>query len=466
MASPGLTLRPDQISLKKRASEHLRQGYKRVGVEAPTGTGKTVVAASMLGSAAERGFRSWFICHRRELLKGASSKFAAVNVDHGLIASGLRANPWPLVQVCSISTLLRCYEHLEKPRFVIWDEAHHLSARSWSQIHAYLPDAFHIGLSATWIRRDGAGLDQHFQVLVRSPDFDWFKRRGILVPYRHLAPNEMDLTGVRTRMGDYVRGELAAVGERYRIDQAAVTAYRKHVAGKRTIVFAVCVEESEKVVTCFRAAGISAEHVDAKTGETERDAIIERFARGETAVLSNVDLFGEGFDLPAVEAVLMLRGTQSLSLHLQQIGRCLRPSPGKTCATVIDLVGNWRRHGLASEARQWSLEARPRTIGTMRNDLWRCEACTAVNASGPSCEACGAPPRPPAKRRSDVDLWCELVGDPELLKEIRGMSHYQLLAWADNERHARMAAIVKGWKPGWAFHHLRERRAQSSGGAA
>jgi DNA repair protein RadD len=461
-----IELRPDQLEQKQEASALMRRGYKRVGISARTGTGKTVIASSMLKSAAERGFRSWFICHRRELLTGASRTFAEVGVDHGIIAAGFRANPTPLVQVASISSLLRCHERLDQPGFVIWDEAHHLSASSWNEIFSSLPDAFHIGLSATWTRLDGAPLDQ-FEVLVpQRRTFRWLVDRGILVPYAHLAPSEIDLRGIRVRMGDYVKAELVAAGERQHLNDKALRAYLKFTPGKRAIVFAVSIAESMKVAQLFRSNGVAAEHIDADTSMAARDAIIARFARGETLVLGNVDLFGEGFDLPAIEAVIQLRATQSLSLHLQQIGRGLRASPGKTSATVIDLVANWKRHGLASEDRQWTLEARSRPNGALRTDLWRCEACTAVNMPSPCCQVCGAPPRPAANRRGDVDIWLELIGNPDLLRQIRGMSHHQLLAWADDEPRARMAAIVRGWKPGWAYHHLRDRRAQAAGGAS
>jgi len=453
-----ITLRPDQLELKRKASEQLRLGHKRIAVEAPTGTGKTVVASSMLKTAAERGFRSWFICHRRELLTSASRTFAAVGVEHGIVGAGFTANPNPLVQVCSIGSLLKCYERLERPRFIIWDEAHHLDARSWAAIHAYLPDEFHVGFSATWTRLDGAGLGAYFDTLVRSPDFAWFAQRGILVPYDHLAPSQMNLAGVRTRMGDYIKSDLAIAVDRQHINDAAVKAYIKYARGKRAIAFAVSVVESQKAAQCFKAAGIPAEHVDAETNVAERDAIIARFASGETLILSNVELFGEGFDLPAVEVVLQLRATQSVALHLQQIGRALRRSPGKTRATVIDVVGNWKRHGRAGEYRDWTLDARPIAKGIVRTDLWRCTACTAINAVELACECCGAPPRPTVNCHAEVEIWRELIGDPKLIKQIREMPRSDLLAWASNERRAREAAIVKGWKAGWVFHHLRELR--------
>ena len=441
----------------------MRSGFKAVLVQAATGTGKTVVAADMLKTAAERGFPSWFINHRRELIKNSLATFANVGVDAGVISSGFPRNDRALVQICSIQTLLRCFESLPQPRFVIWDECHHLDAGSWAKIYHHLPDAFHVGFSATPIRLDGSSLAKYFQAMVRSPDVVWLQRRGILSKYRHLAPSDLDLSGVRARMGDYVRADLVAAIERHKLTENCVKAYQRFADGRRAVIFAPSIENSERAVELFRRAGITAEHVDGNSATEHRDAAIARFERGETLVLSNVDLFGEGFNVPQIEAVIMLRATLSVGLFLQMIGRCLRPSPGKADAVVIDMVGNWRRHGLASENRRWTLDPAPRRKPAPRTDLWVCESCKVVNPERAYCEACGVPPKPSAKRKSDVDLWLQLTSTPGLADELRRKSYAEVSAWADTPEKIRLVAMVRNFARGWAWHRIRELTVASGG---
>jgi hypothetical protein len=135
-----------------------------------------------------------------------------------------------------------------------------------------------------------------------------------------------------------------------------VPAWRKHADGKRTIVFAVGVDHSRAIATEFLKEGINAEHLDGETPNQERKDAIERFRSGETLVLSNCGLFTEGFDVPAIEAVQICRPTCSLILHLQMLGRTLRPAEGKDFARIIDHTENWKNHGLPDEDREWSLE--------------------------------------------------------------------------------------------------------------
>jgi superfamily II DNA or RNA helicase len=153
--------------------------------------------------------------------------------------------------------------------------------------------------------------------MVYGPAVRMLQRRGHLSPCRHLAPrSSLDLSGVRTRLGDYRRDDLSAAVDRSSIDDEGVGAYLRFARGKRALVFATSIAQSERVVDAFQRAGIPAEHVDGKTPAAERDAAIAKFERGETLVLSNVELFGEGFDVPGIEAVIMLRPTKSLPLFL------------------------------------------------------------------------------------------------------------------------------------------------------
>jgi DNA repair protein RadD len=450
-----LTLRPDQRDLRDRASAQFKAGNRRVLVQAPTGFGKTVLVSHMMGTAATRGFPSIFVVHRRELLKQASDAFTANGVRHGIIAAGSSPDPGQLVQVATIGALARKIPDLRRPRFVCWDECHHLPAPGWTSLQNAFADAFHIGLSATPRRLDGQGLRDHFDVMVRGPSVRWLQRRGYLSFCRHYAPSTIDLTGVRTRLGDYHRGDLVAAVDRSTIDDDAVNAYVRFASRKRALLFATSIEKSERTIDVFNFAGIPAEHVDGKTPAAERDAAIARFERGETLILSNVDLFGEGLDVPAIEAILMLRPTKSLGLYLQMAGRTLRPAANKRHAIIIDLVGNYTRHGLVDEDRNWSLDAPAAEAEDHSRRLTVCAACDLVAEHRAHCAACGAPPKP--YRRDDLELWQELVTEPGLSNRLRSMRRQELLQWADDERKLRIVALALGFRRGWAWHRKIER---------
>jgi DNA repair protein RadD len=390
-----MELRPYQAEGIGRLRQHLRDGARSVLWQMPTGAGKTASTAYMLRGAAERGKRAWFIVHRRELILQSHRAFQKAGVPHGIIAAGFDLATRQPVQICSVQTLARRLDRLQPPDLIVWDECHHLAAGSWGAIYERFPKAVHIGLSATPQRLDGQGLDGYFRHMVRGPSVRELIDGGYLVPYRLFAPSSPDLTGVHTRMGDYVRAEAAAAMDKPRIVGDCVEHYRRLAMGRRAVVFAVSIEASHRIVQGFQAAGIPAAHVDGETAADQRDAAIRAFERGETRVLSNVDLFGEGFDLPAIEAVILMRPTQSLSLYLQQVGRGLRSSPGKADCVILDHAGNCQRHGLPDEPREWTLAGGLAGVSRDASEdngppIRQCASCYAISPAGmEKCRECG-----------------------------------------------------------------------------
>jgi superfamily II DNA or RNA helicase len=215
--------------------------------------------------------------------------------------------------------------------------------------------------------------------------------QGYLSPYKLYAPANVDLSGVHKQMGDYARGELGAVMDKPKITGDAVQHYKKYCNGKRAIVFCVSIEHSKHVVEQFQKEGINAAHVDGETPDEERTASVEQFAKGNIQVLSNVELFGEGYDCPSLECAILLRPTQSLGLYCQQIGRALRPFEGKTSAIILDHVGNCERFGLPDTDRVWSLEGRDKSKGDYEAPVRICPACFGAQRPGPdACIFCGS----------------------------------------------------------------------------
>ena len=386
-----IVLRPYQQAAIDEARQAYKHGHRAALLQLPTGAGKTVTASTVVHGAALKGNRTWWLTHRRELSEQASQTFHQLGIPHGTVRAGYVSDPHALVQVASVQTIVRRIGALPPPSFMVFDECHHIGAAQWQEIFNAFPNARVLGLTATPWRLDGMGLGHFFGHMVSGPTVAELIEMGSLSPYRLFAPATPDLTGVKTAAGDYQRGALAQAMDKPAIVGDAIGHYRRLCAGKRAVAFAAGVENSKHIAAQFREAGIPAEHVDGSMPAEQRDAAVERFRRGETLVLSNSDLFGEGFDVPAIEAAILLRPTKSLSLYLQQVGRALRPLPGKTEAIILDHAGNSLTHGLPDDDREWSLEDRERRkkAEASESPVRQCEECFFVYRPAPKCPSCG-----------------------------------------------------------------------------
>jgi superfamily II DNA or RNA helicase len=403
-------LRDYQLEIIEKARQKMREGCKRFLITSPTGSGKTCLTAHMLKTAASKGMDSLFLVHRRELIKQSSNTFGAVNVRHGIISAGFRPDYVPHVQIGSIGTVGNRIHKIKKPTLIIWDECHHIASNSWTKIFHAFPDAFHVGLTATPERLDGKGLGKYFEHMIRGPEVEWLIDEGYLCKYVIYAPPGPSMENVKIRMGDFSKKE---VNEAYLTPQIlgdSVKLYRKHIDGKRAIVFSPSIEYSENLILAFNADGVRARHVDGESEEELRDGAIRSFKEDELKILSNVGLFGEGFDVPALDSVIDSSPTMSLSAYLQRFGRCLRPmyAPGmpletreqrfaaiaagpKPFAVYLDQAGNVLRHGLPDEFRDWDLEGRKgRDAKKQSAPIKTCGQCYAVNhAAAVFCKQCG-----------------------------------------------------------------------------
>jgi superfamily II DNA or RNA helicase len=385
-----LTLRTYQA----RAIEELRRVYRN-GATAPllvmpTGAGKTVVFAEIVRNAAERGRRVLILVHRRELVRQASNKLTAAAVEHGIIAAGNRST-LSNVQVASVQTLVR---HLAvqtwQPDLIIIDEAHHAAAGSWSRILNHWPAALRLGVTATPCRLDGRGLGDTFDALIEGPSVQMLTSDGYLSPAQIFAPPIVaDLSQVRRRAGDYANDQAAAAMTRPTVTGDAISHYQRLAKAQQAIAFCCNVAHAESVCSAFQAAGITSMLL--LGGTADRDAVVSAFAAGTIRLLVTVDVVSEGFDIPAASVAILLRPTQSLGLYLQQVGRVLRPAPGKDAAIILDHVGNVIRHGFPDENHQWSLEhgARPAGGGMVAPSVRTCPACFAAFKPQPICPCCG-----------------------------------------------------------------------------
>jgi superfamily II DNA or RNA helicase len=385
-------LRPYQQAAVDGVRDSFRAGRRRPLLVAPTGSGKTVIFSYVTASAAAKGNRTLILVHRAELLEQCHRSLSQMDVPHGLIASGLTPDRSQLTQIASVQTLVRRFDRVVAPDLIVIDEAHHATAGAWASVLAQYPNARVLGVTATPQRLDGKGLGQVFDDLIRGPEVTKLIDEGYLCKPVYYAPKTVDLTGVHMVAGDYNRAEVAERMDRPTITGDAVIHYRKYAEGQPCIVFCTGIKHAEHVAQAFNASGYRFKVIDGTLAKEERARRVLDLSSGALQGLVSVDIVSEGFDLPCVSTAILLRPTASLSLHLQQIGRVLRPSPGKQRAVILDHVGNCRRHGLAEELRDWSLDGiRKRGKRGPQDDVAdtrQCPECFAVHTPSPQCPQC------------------------------------------------------------------------------
>jgi superfamily II DNA or RNA helicase len=460
---PAIEERGYQTRLIERTRGSYATGHRAPLAVAPTGSGKTIIIAAIAAGANRKRRRTLVVEHRRELIRQACAKLAWAGVPHGVIAAGFDRSPDERVQVCSIQTVVRRLGDLPAFDLVVVDEAHHTCAETYRALIAAQPQAKLLGVTATPARLDGKGLGiEHggpFDDLLLGPTTAELIAAGFLARVRcFVAGQPPDFDSVRVQAGDYVAEDAAEVINTAVITGNAVDEYRQRADHQRALVYCCTVRHAEAVAETFRVAGYRAVCIHGKTPAAERDALIARLGTGEIEVLTSCEILGEGIDVPAVGAVILLRPTKSLVLHRQQIGRGMRPAAGKDALIVLDHVGNVLAHGLPEQEPAWSLAGVPKKPRSAVLLVKPCPTCGALNAlAARSCSACGhawldARLRPlPQVRPGHL-----VEQTSERLAAIRNMSYREVVSQRRSEAELRVYARHRGYDLGWVGHRLRE----------
>lgn len=393
--------------------------HRRVLLQAPTGAGKTVIFAELARRVSLRGKRVCILVHRRELLRQTCAKLADAGVAHATIEASAKGVSRSTVSVASVQTLARRLQHYAGAfDLIVVDEAHHAVAGQWRAITDAYPTAYVLGVTATPSRLDGRGLGDAFDDLIVGPTPRELIAADYLADYAAFAPpgGGPDLSGIRTRMGDYEAKGLAACMSAGKLVGDAVEHYERHADGRPAVAFCVTVAHAEAVAETFRASGYSATAVDGSLDNAERERRIAGLANGQVQVLTSCDLISEGLDIPGISAAILLRPTKSLGLYLQQVGRALRPKPDGSRAVILDHAGNVLMHGLPCVERPWSLTAPKKAKEKGRAPVRQCMECYAFSPAGAAeCEQCGTA-FPKATR--------EVEHEDGRLVEVRGSQFY------------------------------------------
>jgi superfamily II DNA or RNA helicase len=354
-----MNLRPHQDKL----IEDIRTAFKThksVLAVAPVGFGKTIISAYMGKRIIDKKNSMFFCVHTRDLITQTHKAFDKFSIPYGFIAAGYYSNKYP-IQICSINTLKNRLHKAPIPTMLVIDEAH-IGGPSWAKMINFYKEkgCFILGLTASPWKLNSQGLGEYFDTIVEGPTTKWLIDNKYLSNYRIFAPSKPDLSKSHTRMGDYVQEELEAIMDTPQITGCAISHWKKYAQGKRTIIFCTSIKHSKDITKQFNEAGISTEHLDGECTKEQRAETIRKLADGEILCISNCYLFTAGFDLSlqidrdiTIEAIVLLRPTQSLSLNIQMNGRVLRYKDYP--ALILDHANQTATHGLPCQDRKWTL---------------------------------------------------------------------------------------------------------------
>lgn len=459
-----MQLRDYQTAAIEGVRDAFRQRHRRVLLVAPTGAGKTVMFSYLANAMSRQGHRVLLLAHREELLQQISATLQRFAVPHGFIAARRPVEQAYLVQVAGVHTLKnRTGKLIWQPDWIICDEAHHATAGSWKAILDAYPKARVIGVTATPCRLDGTGLGDVFDHMVIGPQVADLIAAGYLSKVRYFCPATVDASKLKMRMGEYKAGDVDAAVNIPRVTGEAVAYYQKLCDGQPAVAFCASIKHSEHVAETFRAAGYRWTSLDSRMTPQERAQAVRDLGSDDLHGVSSCDIISEGFDLPIVSAAILLRPTASLGLYLQQVGRVLRPAPGKQHATIIDHVGNagcnragqWiEKHGFAGDVREWTLRGAGRRPKAQSVTL--CQRCYAVLPFGGwQCVNCGW-------KREIKERKIHKASDEAELREVEASKRQLRLEMRDAKTLEDWQAIARqrGYKPGWAVirHRLRMAR--------
>ena len=329
-------LRPYQREAIDAVHDHWREWNREMLVMA-TGTGKTYTAKCIIEDRLSNG-SVLFMAHRDELIEQARATFG----NAGKV-KGPETDIRPIT-VGSVQTLVN------RPRYegfktLVIDEAHHAVSESYQKVMALYPDAKVLGLTAT---PDRKGLGNVFEGIAYEYGLRDAVKDGYLSKIvARTIPIDIDLTNVKTRVGDFEVTGLVEALEPYLPEIAKSMV--EHAMDRKTVVFLPLVRMAQEFAEMLRGYGFDAREVDGQSAD--RKDTLEWFSHaGKSSVICNAMLLTEGYDCPDVDCVVVLRPTKVRSLYAQMVGRGTRLAPNKKDCLILDFLWLSTRHDLCRPA--------------------------------------------------------------------------------------------------------------------
>lgn len=447
----GKILRDDQTEAIQQLDDLIAQGSRRIVVQAPTGYGKTILAAAILKRELELGKRTLFCVPALSLIDQSIEAFQKQGIDDiGVIQAYHEMTNWDMpLQVASVQTLMK--RNIPPAQCVILDEVHRwfhfyekwLLDPAWNDIPI-------IGLSATpWTK----GLGAYFSDLLIAGTTQDMIDQGHLSDFRVYAPSSPDLKGVRTVAGDYHEGDLAKVMDRPKLVADVVETWQKLGEDRPTLCFGVDRAHAKNLQNAFIAAGIPAGYQDAYTKDDDRRAIRAKFHSGDYKIVCNVGTLTTGVDWD-VRCLILARPTKSEMLFVQIIGRGLRTAEGKDHCLILDHSDNHTRLGFVTDILHEKLNDGTKSVSASVDKIFlpkKCPKCSYLKPpKTPVCPACGFK----AEARPKIEI---LPGDlVELNRHKKQLEKEKSDKLWSNRRYVYnqllTLARLRGKKDGWAYY--------------
>lgn len=357
-------LRPYQLNHKQEIYQAWDDGCRSIMLQMPTGTGKTHLFVSIIKdlqlyhNKINSHCKILVLAHRNEILDQiCDTLYHKYNVPCGKIDKTNRSVEHNNIIVASVPTMVNRLSNYEDDfDLIVIDEAHHTLAANYKKIIRAFPSAKVLGVTATPYRLSGDGFGKEYDKLILSETIKEYIKQGYLSDIKYL-PTDIVIHNCDSitigATGDYENEVLFKYMDNPLVYTAIIDAYHKYANNKKGIVYTINQKHNLNLQKCFEKKGIPSAAIDSKTPSEERKKLVERFKNSEINVLCNVDIFGEGFDCPDVDFILLARPTKSLSLYLQQVGRGLRKTDNKDSVLIIDCVGSFTRFGLPTKERDW-----------------------------------------------------------------------------------------------------------------
>jgi superfamily II DNA or RNA helicase len=427
-----------QQELIKHIKTALKQKFRAICVVSPCGSGKSIIQGYIAASATKKKNRVLFLVHRKELLQQIEQTFITCGVNFNYCNIGM------------VQTVSRRLTNEPKPDIIITDENHHCLANSYTKIYEHFDASILLGFTATPIRLNQGGLGIVYKKLVKGPSVKWLISNQFLSSFRLYSNRIIDTSKLHIRNGDFKKDEVNELTEQKIVYGKTLKNWTKLANDKKTIVYCSSIKASKELSFEFSQAGIVSAHLDATTSKKTREKVINSFRKNKIKVLCNVDLFGEGFDVPDCECVILLRPTKSLSLYIQQSMRCMRYKENKE-AIIIDQVGNCYIHGLPDDNREWSLESKKtKEVSTIKE----CKLCFAVVPTGAKvCPYCGNEFLTMVRDSKPMEIK-DIILEEIKSENILATKPHDYAKEIKDAKTLLKFQLCKGYKPNWINYQL------------